>query len=91
MDDVRCVFELRVGNSTEILHHFPAETPEKRRISIKIRTKYDYITRVANTANQLFITNDLPNVKGIILSGNAVQLLKEDHFDQRLKQIVVTE
>ena len=40
----------------------------------------------------MFITNDRPNVKGLVMAGSAEfknDLLNSDHFDPRLGEIVV--
>jgi peptide chain release factor subunit 1 len=48
--------------------------------------------QVTEFAVQHFITNDLPNVKGLVLAGSGEfkqQLMLVDFFDQRLKKIVI--
>ena len=48
--------------------------------------------QVAETAVQFFITNDKPNVAGLVLAGSADfknELQNSDMFDQRLNSIVV--
>lgn len=48
--------------------------------------------QVAETATQIFITNDRPNVAGIIMAGSAdfkTELSQSDLFDQRLQAAVI--
>eukprot|EP00983_Pelagomonas_calceolata_P003160 103534-Pelagomonas_calceolata.AAC.3 len=47
---------------------------------------------VAECATQIFITNDRPNVAGLIMAGSAdfkTELSQSDLFDQRLQQVVI--
>lgn len=48
--------------------------------------------QVAEQATQYFITNDRPNVAGLVLAGSAdfkTELGQSDMFDQRLKAVVL--
>lgn len=50
-----------------------------------------YISKVAEAATLHFISNNMPNVKGLILAGRASnknELNNSDKFDPRLKAIV---
>lgn len=50
------------------------------------------MTRVAELATTNFITNDRPNVKGIVMAGSAdfkTVINESDKFDKRLKDVVV--
>ncbi len=47
---------------------------------------------MAECATQIFITNDRPNVAGLILAGSAdfkTELSQSDMFDQRLQAVVI--
>lgn len=47
--------------------------------------RHNYVRKVAETAVQLFITNDRPNIEGLILAGSAdfkTELSQSDMFDQ---------
>ena len=60
---------------------------------IREEKRHNYVRKVCELATQHFITNDLPNVKGLILAGSAalkVNCFESDIFDQRLKNIVLT-
>ena len=51
---------------------------------IRQEKRHNYITKVAETAVQLFITSDQVNVSGLILAGSAelkTELSKSDMFD----------
>jgi len=46
--------------------------------------RHNYVRKVAETAVQMFITNDKPNVSGLILAGSAdfkTELNGSDMFD----------
>jgi len=47
--------------------------------------RHNYVRKVAETAVQMFITNDRPNVAGLVLAGSAdfkTELSQSDMFDQ---------
>ena len=48
--------------------------------------RHNYVRKVAETAVQLFISNDKPNISGMILAGSAdfkTELSQSDMFDPR--------
>jgi peptide chain release factor subunit 1 len=50
------------------------------------------VNKVAELATQNFITNNMPNVKGIIMAGNAdfkTVIQQADSFDNRLKNVII--
>jgi len=54
--------------------------------------RHNYLRKVAELCTQHFITNDMPNVKGIVLAGSAAfktELSQSDMFDKRLQAIVI--
>ena len=54
--------------------------------------RHNYVRKVAETAVTLFITNDKPNIAGLILAGSAdfkSDLSKSDMFDPRLQSKVI--
>eukprot|EP01004_Peranema_trichophorum_P005601 NODE_4455_length_1165_cov_95.727447_g3288_i1.p1 GENE.NODE_4455_length_1165_cov_95.727447_g3288_i1~~NODE_4455_length_1165_cov_95.727447_g3288_i1.p1 ORF type:complete len:286 (-),score=50.19 NODE_4455_length_1165_cov_95.727447_g3288_i1:306-1061(-) len=54
--------------------------------------RHNYVRKVAELATQFFITNDRPNVSGLVLAGSADfknDLNASDMFDQRLQPIVM--
>jgi peptide chain release factor subunit 1 len=89
------------GSTREILHKFSVELPKKhgrggqssvRFARLRLEKRHNYLRKVAELATQFFITNDRPNVKGLILAGSAdfkTELSQSDMFDQRLSSIVI--
>ena len=50
----------------------------------------NYLTKLIEMTTQNFISNDMPNVEGIILAGNAdFKTLLSENLDPRLKKIIV--
>ena len=46
--------------------------------------RHNYVRKVAEVAVQLFITNDKPNISGLVLAGSAdfkTELSQSDMFD----------
>jgi peptide subunit release factor 1 (eRF1) len=53
---------------------------------------YTLFLQVAELATQMYITNDKPNVAGLVLSGSAdfkTELSQSDMFDPRLQAVVL--
>ena len=54
----------------------------------------NFLPQVAETAVQLFIANDKPNISGLILAGSAdfkTELSQSDMFDPRLQVRIMKE
>ena len=54
---------------------------------LRLEKRQNYVSKVAEAAVQMFITNDKCNVSGLVLAGSAdfkVVLSESDKFDQRL-------
>ena len=52
---------------------------------LRMEKRHNYVRKVAETAVQMYITNDRPNVTGLILAGSAdfkSELSQSDMFDQ---------
>merc|ERR1711916_152199 len=89
------------GNHKETLHKFTVELPKKhgrggqsavRFARLRMEARHNYVRKVAEHAVKHFITNDRPNVQGIILAGSADfknELAKSDLFDPRLLEVVI--
>lgn len=59
---------------------------------LRVEKRHNYLRKVAELANSHFITNDMPNVQGLVLAGSADfknELNTSDIFDKRLQPIVV--
>jgi len=101
MDGNGSLFGTLSGNTRTVLHKFTVDLPKKhgrggqsalRFARLRLEKRHNYIRKVAEVATQLFITNDKPNVSGIILAGSAEfknMLNSSDLFDPRLQTIVL--
>ena len=90
------------GNIKTKLYEYFVDLPKKhskggqsaiRFARLRIEARQNYITKISEHATRLFITNDLPNVTGIILAGSADfknKLLNSEMFDPRLKAVIIT-
>jgi peptide chain release factor subunit 1 len=101
MDGSGSLFGVVQGNTRTILQKFLVDLPKKhgrggqsanRFARIRNERRHNYLRKVAESCSQVFITNDRPNVKGLILAGSAEfknDLSKSDLFDIRLQPIVL--
>ena len=88
------------GENKEILSKITVDLPKKHRKGgqsaqrfgrIRTEKRHNYLRKVSELATQVFITNDVPNVEGLILAGSSVfknMLAQSDLFDCRLKPII---
>lgn len=84
-----------------MLHKFTVDLPKKhgrggqsalRFARLRMEKRHNYVRKVAEVAATLFITNDKPNVAGLILAGSAdfkTELGQSDMFDQRLQAKII--
>ncbi|GBG00614.1 eukaryotic peptide chain release factor subunit [Raphidocelis subcapitata] len=101
MDGNGTLFGTLSGNTREILHKFTVDLPKKhgrggqsalRFARLRMEKRHNYVRKVAELATQIFITNDRPNVAGLVLSGSAdfkTELSTSDLFDPRLQAVVL--
>jgi len=101
MDGNGTLFGTVQGNTREILHRFSVELPKKhgrggqsalRFARLRLEKRHNYVRRVAETSVQMFITNDKPNVSGLVLAGSADfknDLAQSDMLDQRLQTKII--
>ncbi|XP_064394950.1 eukaryotic peptide chain release factor subunit 1 [Halichondria panicea] len=97
MDGNGALFGTLCGNTRDILHKFTVDLPKKhgrggqsalRFARLRMEKRHNYVRKVAETAVQLYISNDRPNVSGLILAGSAdfkTELSQSDMFDPRLQ------
>merc|ERR1719187_2534419 len=97
MDGNGALFGTLQGNTRDVLHKFTVDLPKKhgrggqsalRFARLRMEKRHNYVRKVAETATQLFITNDKANCSGLILAGSAdfkTELSHSDMFDQRLQ------
>ncbi|CAG2069303.1 unnamed protein product, partial [Timema podura] len=93
MDGNGALFGTLQGNTREVLHKFTVDLPKKhgrggqsalRFARLRMEKRHNYVRKVAEVATTLFITNDKPNIAGIILAGSAdfkTELSQSDMFD----------
>lgn len=101
MDGNGTLYGLLSGNTRRVLHKFTVDLPKKhgrggqsalRFARLRLEKRHNYVRKVAELATQFFITNDRPNVSGLVLAGSAEfknKLSGSEMFDQRLQPIVV--
>jgi len=101
MDGNGVLYGLVYGNEKSILHKFGVDLPKKHRKGgqsalrfsrLREEARNNYIRKVAELSVHYYIDNDIPNVNGLILAGNAdlkTELSKSPHFDPRLKKSVI--
>lgn len=101
IDGHSCLYAKISGQNKEIIHKFEVDLPKKHRKGgqssarfgrLRIEKRHNYVRKVAEQATQLFITNDLPNIQGLIIAGSSLfkkQLADSDLFDIRLKAIIL--
>merc|ERR1719295_913140 len=97
MDGNGALFGTLQGNTRDILHKFTVDLPKKhgrggqsalRFARLRMEKRHNYVRKVAETAVQMFISNDKPNISGMILAGSAdfkTELSQSDMFDGRLQ------
>ena len=102
MDGNGSLFGTLSGNTREVLHKFTVDLPKKhgrggqsalRFARLRLEKRHNYVRKVAEASTQIFITNDKPNVTGIILAGSAdfkSELSRSDMFDPRLQAVVLS-
>ena len=83
------------------MHKFTVDLPKKhgrggqsalRFARLRMEKRHNYVRKVAETAVQLFISNDKPNISGMILAGSAdfkTELSQSDMFDPRLQAKII--
>jgi peptide chain release factor subunit 1 len=101
MDGNGTLFGSLSGNTRQVLHKFTVDLPKKhgrggqsalRFARLRMEKRHNYIRKVAEIATQLFVSNDRPNVTGLILAGSAdfkTELSSSDMFDSRLQAITL--
>merc|ERR1712137_581416 len=100
MDGNGALFGTLSGNTRDVVHKFSVDLPKKhgrggqsalRFARLREEKRHNYVRKVAELAVQNFITNDRPNVVGLVLAGSAdfkIELSNSEIFDQRLQSIV---
>ncbi|KAK7572044.1 hypothetical protein V9T40_014516 [Parthenolecanium corni] len=101
MDGNGALFGTLQGNTRDVLHKFTVDLPKKhgrggqsalRFARLRMEKRHNYVRKVAEVATQLFVSNDKPNIAGLILAGSAdfkTELSQSDMFDPRLQAKVI--
>lgn len=101
MDGNGTLFGTLCGNTREVLHKFTVDLPKKhgrggqsapRFARIRQEKRHNYVHKVAEVAVQMFITNDKPNIAGLVLGGSAdfkTNLSQSNMFDSRLQAKII--
>jgi len=101
MDGNGALFGTLQGNTRDVLHKFTVDLPKKhgrggqsalRFARLRMEKRHNYVRKVAETAVTHFISNDKPNVSGLILAGSAdfkTELSQSDMFDPRLQAKII--
>lgn len=101
MDGNGALFGTLCGNTRDVLHKFTVDLPKKhgrggqsalRFARLRMEKRHNYVRKVAETAVQLFISQDRPNVEGLIMAGSAdfkTELSQSDMFDPRLQSKIL--
>jgi len=101
MDGNGALFGTLQGNTRDVLHKFTVDLPKKhgrggqsalRFARLRMEKRHNYVRKVAETAVQLFVSNDKPNISGMILAGSAdfkTELSQSDMFDPRLQAKII--
>jgi peptide chain release factor subunit 1 len=88
------------GNNRDILQKITVELPKKHRkggqssvrfARLREEKRHNYLRKVAELTSQHFITNDMPNVAGLVLAGSAGfknELAETDMLDKRLGPVI---
>merc|ERR1711971_1155854 len=101
MDGNGALFGTLSGNTRDVLHKFTVDLPKKhgrggqsalRFARLRMEKRHNYVRKVAEVAVTLFISNDKPNVAGLVLAGSAdfkTELSQSDMLDPRLQGKII--
>jgi peptide chain release factor subunit 1 len=96
------LFAYLQGSDKKIIQSIKVDLPKKHRkggqssvrfARIREEKRLTYLKKVAELTNQHFITNDKPNVAGLVLAGNSAfktELSETTVLDQRLKPCILS-
>lgn len=101
IDGKGTLFGTLTGNSKKILQQVSVSLPNKhsrggqsalRFARLRVEKRHNYITKIAEMSNQLFIIEEKIDIKGIFIAGSAdfkTVLYESNLFDKRLKEKVI--
>jgi len=101
IDGNGALFGTLTGNTREVIHKFMIDLPKKhgrggqsalRFARLRLEKRHNYLRKVAELTTQFFITNDRPNISGLVVAGSAdfkTELTQSDMFDPRLQPKII--
>ncbi|KAF2071781.1 hypothetical protein CYY_006909 [Polysphondylium violaceum] len=101
VDGNGALFGVLCGSTRTVLHRITVDLPKKhgrggqsalRFARLRLEKRHNYVRKVSELATQFYITNDKPNVSGLVLAGSAdfkTELSTSDMFDQRLREKIL--
>ncbi|KAF7730525.1 Polypeptide release factor (eRF1) in translation termination [Apophysomyces ossiformis] len=101
MDGNGALFGSLAGNTRDVIHKLQVDLPKKhgrggqsalRFSRLREEKRHNYVRKIAELAVNFFVTNDKPNIAGLVLAGSAdfkTELSQSDMFDQRLQSKIV--
>lgn len=101
VDGSGVLFGTVAGNNRRVLQEFTVDLPKKhgrggqsalRFARLRLEARHNYIRKIAESATHHFISNNQPNIKGLILAGSAElknDLSQSNLFDSRLSATVI--
>mmetsp|Transcript_79493 Transcript_79493/g.199864 ORF Transcript_79493/g.199864 Transcript_79493/m.199864 type:complete len:439 (-) Transcript_79493:42-1358(-) len=101
MDGNGALYGTLQGNHREVLHKFSVDLPKKhgrggqsalRFARLRLEKRHNFVRKVAEICTQMFITNDMPNITGLVVAGSAEfkqDLTTSDLFDPRLDKVLI--
>jgi peptide chain release factor subunit 1 len=101
VDGNGCLYGTLAGNNKITLGSIGVDLPKKhnkggqsanRFARLRLEARHNYVTKCCELATKYFISNDVPNINGLILAGSADfkdVIQKSDLFDYRLRPIVL--
>merc|ERR1719384_3018915 len=101
MDGNGALYGTLQGNHREVLHKFSVDLPKKhgrggqsalRFDRLRLEKRHNFLRKVGELCTQMFITNDMPNITGLVVAGSAEfkqDLTTSDLFDPRLEKVLI--
>merc|ERR1719311_1566168 len=80
MDGNGALYGTLQGNHREVLHKFSVDLPKKhgrggqsalRFARLRLEKRHNFVRKVGELCTQMFITNDAPNIAGLVVAGSA--------------------
>jgi len=101
MDGNGALYGTLQGNHREVLHKFSVDLPKKhgrggqsalRFARLRLEKRHNFVRKVGELCTAMFITNDAPNITGLVVAGSAEfkqDLTRSDLFDPRLDKVLI--